>query len=78
MDDIFIPPTKINRAMDGDTVLVEVHQSKGDHKGKVEGEVKTIETHSVTKWLVPIVKHVISVLYTRRYLYSKRSKSWSR
>lgn len=49
MDDIFIPPTKINRAMDGDTVLVEVHQSKGDHKGKVEGEVKTIETHSVTQ-----------------------------
>lgn len=49
MDDIFIPPTKINRAMDGDTVLVEVHQSKGEHKGKLEGEVKTIETHSVTQ-----------------------------
>src|SRR5699024_5586099 len=44
MDDIFIPPTKINRAMDGDTVLVEVQNSKGEHKGKLEGEVKSIET----------------------------------
>ena len=49
MDDIFIPPTKINRAMDGDTVLVEVQNSKGEHKGKLEGEVKSIETHSVTQ-----------------------------
>ncbi|MGK8294987.1 ribonuclease R [Staphylococcus arlettae] len=49
MDDIFIPPTKINRAMDGDTVLVEVQNSRGEHKGKTEGEVKSIETHSVTQ-----------------------------
>lgn len=49
MEDIFIPPTKINRAMDGDTVLVELQKSKGEHKGKVEGEVKSIETHSVTQ-----------------------------
>lgn len=49
MEDIFIPPTKINRALDGDTVIVEVKQSKGDHKGKIEGEVKSIEKHSVTQ-----------------------------
>lgn len=49
MEDIFIPPTKINRAMDGDTVLVEVQNSRGEHKGKTEGEVKSIETHSVTQ-----------------------------
>ncbi|MCD8910070.1 ribonuclease R [Staphylococcus gallinarum] len=47
MEDIFIPPTKINRAMDGDTVTVEIQNSKGEHKGKVEGEVKSIEDHSV-------------------------------
>lgn len=49
MEDIFIPPTKINRALDGDTVLVEIHRSKGEHKGKIEGEVKSIEKHSVTQ-----------------------------
>lgn len=49
MDDVFIPPTKINRAMDGDTVLVELQHSKGEHKGKLEGEVKSIEKHSVTQ-----------------------------
>ncbi|MGN5882672.1 ribonuclease R [Staphylococcus simulans] len=49
MEDIFIPPTKINRAMDGDTVIVEVQPSRGDFKGKVEGEVKSIEKHSVTQ-----------------------------
>ncbi|WP_426458511.1 ribonuclease R [Staphylococcus nepalensis] len=48
-DDIFIPPSKINRAMDGDTVLVELQHSKGEHKGKLEGEVKSIEKHSVTQ-----------------------------
>lgn len=48
MEDIFIPPTKINRAMDGDTVIVEVKKSRGDFRsGKVEGEVKSIENHSV-------------------------------
>ncbi|MBI5974092.1 ribonuclease R [Staphylococcus canis] len=48
MEDIFIPPTKINRAMDGDTVIVEVKKSRGDHRsGKIEGEVKSIESHSV-------------------------------
>lgn len=49
MDDVFIPPTKINCAMDGDTVLVELQNSKGEHKGKLEGEVKSIEKHSVTQ-----------------------------
>lgn len=49
MEDIFIPPTKINRAMDGDTVIVEVQPSRGDFKGKVEGEVKSIEKHSITQ-----------------------------
>ncbi|ARJ51309.1 ribonuclease R [Staphylococcus lutrae] len=48
MEDIFIPPTKVNRAMDGDIVLVEVKKSRGDfRKGKFEGEVKAIESHSV-------------------------------
>ncbi|POF45170.1 ribonuclease R [Staphylococcus pseudintermedius] len=48
MEDIFIPPTKINRAMDGDVVLVEVKKSRGDfRKGKFEGEVKAIESHSI-------------------------------
>ncbi|WP_281183044.1 ribonuclease R [Staphylococcus schleiferi] len=48
MEDIFIPPTKINRAMDGDTVIVEVKKSRGDfRKGKFEGEVKAIESHSI-------------------------------
>ncbi|EKI4592662.1 ribonuclease R [Staphylococcus pseudintermedius] len=47
-EDIFIPPTKINRAMDGDVVLVEVKKSRGDfRKGKFEGEVKAIESHSI-------------------------------
>ncbi|OFJ74534.1 ribonuclease R [Staphylococcus sp. HMSC056G08] len=49
MEDIFIPPTKINRAMDGDTVILEVQPSRGDFKGKVEGEVKSIEKHSITQ-----------------------------
>ena len=49
MDDIFIPPTKINRALDGDTVIVEIQKSKGEYKGKIEGEVKSIEKHSVTQ-----------------------------
>ena len=49
MEDIFIPPTKINRALDGDTVIVEIQKSRGEHKGKVEGEVKSIEKHSVTQ-----------------------------
>ncbi|MCU5747102.1 ribonuclease R [Staphylococcus sp. SQ8-PEA] len=49
LEDIFIPPTKINRALDGDTVLVELHKSRGDHRGKLEGEVKSIETHNVTQ-----------------------------
>ncbi|EIA5049771.1 ribonuclease R [Staphylococcus pseudintermedius] len=48
MEDIFIPSTKINRAMDGDVVLVEVKKSRGDfRKGKFEGEVKAIESHSI-------------------------------
>ena len=49
MEDVFIPPTKINRALDGDTVIVELQKSRGEHKGKVEGEVKSIEKHSVTQ-----------------------------
>ena len=46
---IYLFPNKINRALDGDTVIVEIHQSKGEHKGKIEGEVKSIEKHSVTQ-----------------------------
>lgn len=49
LEDIFIPPTKINRALDGDTVIVELQKSRGEHRGKVEGEVKSIEKHSVTQ-----------------------------
>ncbi|RNB43149.1 hypothetical protein EDM27_14980, partial [Staphylococcus aureus] len=48
------PPTKINRALDGDTVIVEIQKSKGEHKGKIEGEVKSIrETfcHSSSRYL---------------------------
>lgn len=34
--------------MDGDVVLVEVKKSRGDfRKGKFEGEVKAIESHSI-------------------------------
>lgn len=48
MEDIFIPPSKVNYAMDGDTVVVEVQKSRGDYrKGKFEGEVKAIERHAV-------------------------------
>ncbi|UXR78789.1 ribonuclease R [Staphylococcus sp. IVB6227] len=48
MEDIFIPPSKVNYAMDGDTVVVEVQKSRGDYrKGKFEGEVKSIERHAV-------------------------------
>ncbi|MCS4486865.1 ribonuclease R [Staphylococcus americanisciuri] len=48
MEDIFIPPSKIHYAMDGDTVVVEVQKSRSDHrKGKFEGEVKAIERHAV-------------------------------
>ena len=46
---IYLFPNKINRALDGDTVMCEIHQSKGEHKGKIEGEVKSIEKHSVTQ-----------------------------
>ena len=42
MEDVFIPPTKINRALDGDTVIVELQKSRGEHKGKVEGEVNQL------------------------------------
>lgn len=44
MEDIFIPPTKINRALDGDTVIVEIHQSKGEHKGKIEGKLSQLRS----------------------------------
>lgn len=44
MEDIFIPPTKINRALDGDTVIVETHQSKGEHKGKIEGKLSRLRS----------------------------------
>ncbi|AVQ34365.1 ribonuclease R [Staphylococcus muscae] len=48
MEDIFIPPSKVNYAMEGDTVVVEVQKSRGDYrKGKFEGEVKAIERHAV-------------------------------
>ena len=65
MDDIFIPPTKINRALDGDTVIVEIQKSRGEHKGKIEGEVKSIEKHSVTQVVERIAKQSILVSYYR-------------
>ncbi len=46
---IYLFPYKNETALDGDTVIVEIHQSKGEHKGKIEGEVKSIEKHSVTQ-----------------------------
>ncbi len=47
MEDIFIPPTSINGALDGDTVLVEVQKhSKGDNQ---EGQVTTILTRGTTR-----------------------------
>ena len=66
MEDIFIPPTKINRALDGDTVIVEIQKSRGEHKGKVEGEVKSIEKHSVTQVVGTYseAKHFASYLMT--------------
>ena len=36
LEDIFIPPTKINRALDGDTVIVELQKSRGEHRGKLK------------------------------------------
>ena len=47
MDDIFIPPTKINRALDGDIVIVEIQKSKGEHKGKIERAKLNQSKHSV-------------------------------
>ncbi|EJD8487431.1 ribonuclease R [Staphylococcus pseudintermedius] len=76
MEDIFIPPTKINRAMDGDVVLVEVKKSRGDfRKGKFEGEVKAIESHSIKQvvgtfsearhfgFVVPDDKHIMQDIF---------------
>ena len=36
MDDIFIPPTKINRALDGDTVIVEIQNLVENIKVKLK------------------------------------------
>src|SRR5699024_11584754 len=49
MDNVFIPLTKIKRAIEGDTELVELQNYKGEDKGKLEGQVKSIERHSVTQ-----------------------------
>ncbi len=47
LQDVFIPPTEINGAMDGDTVLVEVHkESDGDRQ---EGRVSSILTRGSTR-----------------------------
>lgn len=47
VDDVFIPPTAVNGALDGDTVLVEVAaDSSGE---KVEGNVTSILTRGITK-----------------------------
>ncbi len=46
VDDVFIPPNKINRAMDGDTVLVSVSKARD---GRNEGEVKAIEKRAITQ-----------------------------
>src|SRR5699024_3554995 len=49
IEDIFIPQNQINKAMDGDEVLVEVVRSRGDQKGKNEGIVKAITTRNITE-----------------------------
>lgn len=47
VEDVFIPPTAVNGALDGDTVLVEVESSsRGD---KTEGHVISIIERGVTK-----------------------------
>ncbi|MCZ8537474.1 ribonuclease R [Paenisporosarcina quisquiliarum] len=47
MDDIFIPPTEINGAMNGDTVLVRVSSSSsGDRR---EGSITKITERGITK-----------------------------
>lgn len=47
IEDVFIPPTAVNGALDGDTVLVEVESSsRGD---KTEGHVISIIERGVTK-----------------------------
>ena len=51
LEDVFIPPNAINGALDGDTVLVEVHKSTraGDESDKQEGSVSSILTRGVTR-----------------------------
>ncbi|ATD30926.1 ribonuclease R [Macrococcus sp. IME1552] len=46
IEDVFIPPNKINRAMDGDTVLVSVSKASD---GRNEGEVKAIQKRAITQ-----------------------------
>ena len=47
VEDIFIPPTAVNGALDGDTVLIEVEEnSRGDN---AEGKVISIIERGVTK-----------------------------
>lgn len=47
MDDIFIPPTEVNGAMNGDTVLVHVSSSsKGDRR---EGSITKITERGISK-----------------------------
>ncbi len=47
LQDVFIPPTEVNGAMDGDTVLVEVHKDTGGDKQ--EGRVSSILTRGSTR-----------------------------
>src|SRR5699024_9033774 len=51
LEDVFIPPNAINGALDGDTVLVEVHKSTrtGDESDKQEGSVSSILTRGVAR-----------------------------
>src|SRR5699024_8558628 len=51
LEDVFIPPNAINGALDGDTVLVEVHKSTraGDESDKQEGSVSSILTRGITR-----------------------------
>ena len=47
VDDIFIPPTGVNGALDGDTVLVET--SSGTTGDNMEGNVTSILTRGITR-----------------------------
>ena len=53
MYDIFIQPTKINRALDGDTFIVENQKSRGEHKGQIKVEEKRTIKNKKSKVDIP-------------------------